>query len=591
SSHSARLIALAAANGIAIGRAKVFYPPADLASVPDKPVRSTKAEISRFKKAVAATIVDIKTMKTSMSHSLASEELTLFDAYIQMASDQSLIDEVSAEIAAGQWAPSALRRVIERHVRAFEALADSYFRERSTDLVDIARRILSHLENSAQVRPKLSKPSILVAEEITASMLAEVPLDKVLGMVSMRGSSTSHAAILAKALGIPAVSGLEDECSDAIPIHQFEGKQLALDGYQGILYISPSDALIKQYRDLTREEKRLSRELIKEVKQPAVTLDGQSIEIHLNTGLLADFEPNVVEQVDGVGLYRTEIPFLLREYFPSEEEQIKIYRSVQNVYQSKPVNFRTLDIGGDKQLSYFPINESNPSLGWRGVRITLDHPEIFLVQVRAILIASLNVDNLKISLPMVSSVDEMDDATRLIRQAHFEICQEYPADQLTMPDIGLILEVPSSIYLLPELLKRVDFVSVGSNDLIQYLLAVDRNNSRVSSLFSHFHPSLLRALRDIVVRCKENNKPVYLCGEMAGDPMAALLLLAMGFNGLSMSANSIGKVKKVIRSFTFSESKIILETLMNYEKANLIKDYLSGIFEQKGLGGLIRAGR
>jgi phosphotransferase system enzyme I (PtsP) len=579
-----QLKGLPTANGIAIGAAVVFYPPAELTGIPDKPAKSIVAELKKIEQAFYSAAQEIAAMKKRMENSLGEDELSLFDAYLKILDKNGLMRDVVTEIETGQWAPGALRRAVEKHMRVFEAMDDPYFRERATDLMDLARRVLMFLEDDHTTRPKLTRPSILVAEEITASMLAELPIENILGMVSMRGSPTSHAAVLAKALGIPAITGLDD-----VPINRFEGQELIVDGYQGVLFLAPGDSLKKKYRRLMEEERSLIHELERQVNEPAVTQDGVHIPLLVNTGLMADFEKSVHVGADGVGLYRTEIPFLLRDHFPGEDEQVKIYRSALNAFKGKTVNFRMLDIGGDKQLPYFPIKEDNPFLGWRGIRVTLDHPEIFLVQARAIFKAAQDFPDIRISLPMISTVEEVDESIRLLQQAFFEVKEELCLER-SMPPIGIILEVPSAIYQLPFIAKRIDFISVGSNDLAQYLLAVDRNNSRVSSLFSYFHPALIAALHQIKYHCEQEQVALNICGEMAGDPMAAVILLGLGYQGLSMNAYAIPKVKKVIRSFSCAEAEQVVDHILTLEKAKEVHAYLFEIMEAKGLGGLIRAG-
>ncbi|WP_144392226.1 phosphoenolpyruvate--protein phosphotransferase [Pleionea sediminis] len=575
-----------AASGIAIGEAMVFYPPADLSGIPDKPAKSISAELKRIKKAFQLAQAEVIALKSRMENTLGSEELSLFDAYLNILNDNGLKRDVIAEIEEGHWAPAALRRAVDQHIRVFETMEDTYFRERSSDLKDLARRVLVYLEDDRTARPKLTKASILVAEEITAAMLAELPTEKILGMVSMRGSPTSHAAILAKALGIPSVSGF-----DNVPINNFEGKELIVDGYKGLLFLSPSEGLKHQYEHLIIEERQLTQELERYTSKPAKTIDGKVIPLLVNTGLMADFEKSLHVGADGVGLYRTEIPFLLREQFPGEEEQTRIYRSALEAFKGKSVTFRTLDIGGDKQLPYFPIVEDNPFLGWRGIRITLDHPEIFLVQARAIFKASRDFPDIRISLPMVSSVDEVDEAMRLLEQALYEVNHELGGVPREMPEVGIILEVPSAIYQIAQIAKRVNFLSVGSNDLAQYLLAVDRNNTRVSTLYSYYHPALITVLDLIAKECSEQKIRFNICGEMAGDPMAAVLLLGMGYQGLSMNARSILKIKKIIRHFDSAEAKQLVAHVLSLEKAKDVHTFLFEVLENKGLGGLIRAGK
>jgi phosphotransferase system enzyme I (PtsP) len=288
-------------------------------------------------------------------------------------------------------------------------------------------------------------------------------------------------------------------------------------------------------------------------------------------------------------LYRTEIPFLIRDRFPSGEEQRVIYRQLLTSFAPRPVTMRTLDVGGDKSLPYFPVKEDNPFLGWRGIRITLDHPDIFLVQVRAMMRASEGLNNLRIMLPMVSDVSEADEAIRLMKKAYTDVCSENI--EIEMPQVGVMIEVPSAVYQARALAKRVDFLSVGSNDLTQYLLAVDRNNSRVANLFDCLHPAVLRALIQVVEGGHQEGKHVSICGEMAGDPAAVILLLAMGFDSLSMSASSLIRMKWVVRQFTMKKAAKLLQDVLGMESGVMIRCHMELALERAGLGGLVRAGR
>ncbi|MCK5640414.1 MAG: phosphoenolpyruvate-protein phosphotransferase PtsP, partial [Gammaproteobacteria bacterium] len=291
----------------------------------------------------------------------------------------------------------------------------------------------------------------------------------------------------------------------------------------------------------------------------------------------------------GVGLYRTEFPFMLRDRFPGEEEQRQVYREVLEAFTPRPVIMRTLDVGGDKALPYFPIEEDNPFLGWRGIRITLEHPEIFMAQIRAMLLASAGLNNLKILLPMISSVSEVDETMDLLHRAHEELLEE--GNNITFPQMGVMIEVPSAVYLTKQLARRVDFLSVGSNDLTQYLLAVDRNNARVAEMYDALHPAVISALMQVMEGAREYNKPVSVCGEMAGDPAAALLLIGMGIDSLSMSASSLLRVKWVVRSFSQKRAKKILDEVLEMEDSKSIREHLNGVLDEAGLGGLIRAGK
>jgi phosphotransferase system, enzyme I, PtsP len=309
----------------------------------------------------------------------------------------------------------------------------------------------------------------------------------------------------------------------------------------------------------------------------------------VNAGLGADISIALAAGAEGVGLYRTEIPFLLRDRFPSSEEQRIIYRQLLASFAPLPVIIRTLDVGGDKPLPYFPIQEDNPFLGWRGIRIMLDHPEIFLAQIRAMLRASEGLNNLRIMLPMITDVSEVDEALRLMHKAFVEVRDEGYA--IEMPQIGVMIEVPSAVYQARSLAKRVDFLSVGTNDLTQYLLAVDRNNARVANLYNALHPAVLRALIQVVEHGHQEGKHVSICGEMAADPLSVLLLLAIGFDSFSMNAPSIERVRFILRQVTKKKAAKLLHEVLNMESAAMIRCHMELALERAGLGNLIRTGR
>jgi phosphotransferase system enzyme I (PtsP) len=415
-------------------------------------------------------------------------------------------------------------------------------------------------------------------------MLAEVPPKRLVGVVAVRGSSTSHTAILARALGVPAVLGVDD-----LPVARVDGLEIIADGYSGRVYINAPSEIKREYKRLKKEEQELTEELQELRDAEALTGDGVHIPLYANTGLLSDIRPSIESGAEGIGLYRTEFPFMVRERFPGEEEQRQVYREVLESFAPRPVTMRTLDVGGDKALPYFPIQEDNPFLGWRGIRITLDHPEIFLVQIRAMLRASVGLNNLCLLLPMISTLSEVDEAKALVQRAYQELLEE--GEEVVMPKIGAMVEVPSVIYQIGPLAKRVDFLSVGSNDLTQYLLAVDRNNARVAELYDSLHPAVLHALRDVVEEAKRHKVPVSVCGEMAGDPVAALILLGLGVDGLSMSASSLLRVKWMIRSFTRRRAKALAKKVLSMEDAASIRAHLQLVLEKAGLGGLVRAGK
>jgi phosphotransferase system enzyme I (PtsP) len=491
--------------------------------------------------------------------------------------------DLKAQIQKGDRADWALRQVVESYSNRFARMSDVYLRERAQDIRELGQRLLYFLHNTEKEQPSLDKPVILVVRELTATILASIPKDKLLAVVSLEGAANSHAAILSRALGIPAVMGAN------VNLNTISGKRGVVDGYSGKILISPSRQLLRAYKALANEERELSTMVNQRILEPACTSDNQRIEIMLNAGLSADANIAVNQGVDGVGLYRTEISFLLQHRFPSEEEQTQQYQAVLNTYPEKRVVMRTLDVGGDKALPYLPIEEDNPFLGWRGIRFTLDHPDIFLMQIRAMMKASAQSQNLSILLPMVSGAQELDDAIALIERAYHEVVEL--DERIRMPQIGVMIEVPSMIYLLPLIADKVDFVSIGTNDLTQYLLAVDRNNARVSDVYESMHPSVIMALNHIQQMCQQLNLPVCICGELAGDPIGALLMVGLGYRSLSMNTSNVAKVKYLLRHTNSEELKQLADKALIQPYGNNIYTMMQDFFEEKGFSGFIRAGK
>jgi phosphotransferase system enzyme I (PtsP) len=572
---------VAGAPGVAIGKSVVIFPVADLDAVPDRNAEDIPMELSHFERAMQAVRLDIKAVGQRLSAQLRPEEQALFDVYLNMLDDKALAGEVKAKITQGKSAQTALRMIINDYARHFELMNDDYLSERAVDIKDLGRRILSYLQEGSSASLVFPDNTILVSDELTPTMLGEVPREKLMGLISVRGSGNSHVAILARAMGIPTVMGVLD-----IPLSRLDGKELIVDGYNGELYVSPSESLKHYYRQIVEEEKLLDQGLEKLKDLPCVTKDGHSILAWVNTGLMTDVVRSINQGAEGVGLYRTEVPFMINERFPSEQEQIVCYREQLEAFAPNFVTMRTLDIGGDKSLPYFPISEENPFLGWRGIRVTLDHPEIFLVQMRAMLKASVGLDNLRIMLPMISSVNEVEEALHLIYREYHEIRAE--GFDVTMPQIGVMIEVPGAVYQVKELADRVDFLSVGSNDLTQYLLAVDRNNPRVAPLYHSFHPAVLRALYSIARDAKEMSIQLSICGELAGDPAGAVLLLAMGYDALSMNASNLLKVKSVIRGIDIPWAKQLLENVLMLDSPYVIQSTLNLALKEAGFTRYLR---
>ncbi|WP_339523531.1 phosphoenolpyruvate--protein phosphotransferase [Pseudomonas sp. EA_35y_Pfl2_R111] len=578
--QEAKFVGVPGSPGAAVGTAVVVLPPADLEVVPDKTVDDIAAELTLFNNALEGVRSDMRALSAKMATQLRPEERALFDVYLMMLEDAALGNEVVKVIRTGQWAQGALRQVIGEHINRFELMDDAYLRERASDVKDLGRRLLAYLQQARQQTLVYPDNCILVSEELSPAMLGEVPEGKLVGLVSVQGSGNSHVAIFARAMGIPTVMGVVD-----LPYSKIDGIQLIVDGYHGEVFTNPSDVLRKQYAEVVEEERQLAQGLDALRALPCETLDGHRMPLWVNTGLLADVKRAQERGAEGVGLYRTEVPFMIKERFPSEKEQLAIYREQLAAFHPLPVTMRSLDIGGDKALSYFPIKEDNPFLGWRGIRVTLDHPEIFLVQTRAMLKASEGLNNLRILLPMISGIQELEEALHLIHRAWGEVRDE--GTDVPLPPVGVMIEIPAAVYQVRELARQVDFLSVGSNDLTQYLLAVDRNNPRVADLYDFLHPAVLQALRLVVAGAHAEGKPVSICGEMAGDPACAVLLMAMGFDGLSMNATNLPKVKWLLRQISMGKAQELLGQVMGIDNPQVIHSTLQLALRNLGLGRMI----
>lgn len=571
-------------SGVAIGHVVVVFPHADLRQIPEKQIKDIDAEIEFFQTCLNLVRKDMRDLYAKLEGQVAEEERQLFEVYVRMLDDGALGNEVVQRIQTGSWAQGALAYVANEHVRTFEQMDDPYLRERAIDIKDLCSRVLFYLQEKEPLATDYRDDTILVSEELTPAMLVEVPKDKLKGLISVKGSGNSHVAILARTMGIPTVMGAID-----LPYNQLNDREVIVDGYKGEIISNPSDQLRNRYLETIKEQELLNKGLEGLKDLVCETADHHRVHLWVNTGLLSDVMHSLDQGAEGIGLFRTEVPFLLRERFPSEKEQAEIYREQLQAFAPKLVTMRTLDVGGDKALSYFPIEEANPFLGWRGIRVTLDHPEIFTAQIRAMLRASIGLENLQIMLPMISNVNEVNSAMQLIKKSYRELIQE--GLEIKFPPIGVMIELPAAVYQTRVLAKMVDFLSVGSNDLTQYLLAVDRNNARVAHLYSSFHPAVLAALQQVVQLARLEGKPVSICGEMAGDPGAAVLLVAMGFDVLSMNASTLLKVKSVIRSITLESAQDLLERVMEMDDAQMIRSAVDLALYNAGVDRLLRSSR
>ena len=542
-----------------------------------------KAELNRLTVALEEATAECRRFSKRFMANAQKESAAIFDLYSHLLSDPQLKHKMTAIITQGYVAEWAVKVVVEKVSAQFSSLKDGYMRERASDLKALGRRLLFHLDDEVSSTNIWPERFILVADELSASLLAELPEQQLAGVIVRDGATHSHSAILVRAMGIPAIMGAD------IQPELLHNRMLILDGYRGEIFIEPEPFITQEYKQIIDEESVLSQIAEDQLEQQAVLKNGEAVSVQLNAGLNIKYEQRISLGIDGVGLYRTEIPFMLQSGFPSEDEQKNRYREILSFFPDKPVVLRALDIGADKQLPYMPINEENPCLGWRGIRILLDQPEIFLIQLRAMLKANLEFKNLKILLPMVTSIDEIDEARTLLLRACDEVSRELKCE-CALPPLGIMLEVPSLVFMLSQLVHRVDFISIGTNDLTQYLLAVDRNNTHVASLYDNLHPALLRSLSLIATQCQYYQLPISVCGEMAGTPIGALLLIGLGFRQLSMSGRSLPRVKYLLRHLDPVVLQPFMQQVLQAETATEIKKLSSEFMERQGLGGLIRGG-
>jgi phosphotransferase system enzyme I (PtsP) len=444
-----RLDGLPGAPGLAVGKGIVVFA-ADLQAVPDRIPDDPFAEESRFRQAVSSVRAEITRIADDLEGTLSPADRALFDAFVLMLDSPEMRDTVVQRIHLGNWAPGALRQTIETHAQRFELMDDTYLRERAMDVRELGTRLLLRLQGASAHLEDCPSGSILIGRRIGAIDLGLVPPGRIRGIITAEGSSLSHVAIIARALGLPAVVGIAD-----LPLTALDGQEIIVDGNNGTAYLRPDPALCQAFTALIEEEQALSDSLASMRGLPTQTLDGVEVALYTNTGLAAELSLATASDSAGIGLFRSELPFMRYGRFPSEQEQIDLYREVLEAVAPRPVNLRTLDAGGDKPLSYLNMAESNPALGWRGIRLTLDHPEIFLTQLRAALRADIGIGNLRLLLPMISDVGDVELALLLLDQAQQQLLEEGFA--VTRPKIGVMIEVPAAIYQLEQLARHADF--------------------------------------------------------------------------------------------------------------------------------------
>jgi phosphotransferase system enzyme I (PtsI) len=524
-------------------------------------------EVKRFEHALVRTRQQITEVQRRVADTMSSSEADIFDAHLLMLEDRVLIEEVIKIIREQEAnADYAFHTASGRYISVLETVEDEYLRERAADLRDLASRVLDNLLNVKQQLDlrHLTEPCILVGHDLSPSTTAQLDRNFVLGFATDVGGKTSHTAILARSLDIPAVVGAQN-LSEELET----GDYVLLDGYNGTLIVNPTDQTLFEYGQLAKIKASLTEKLREIQGQPAVTLDGKIIHLSANIEDQHDVEAVLKHGAEGVGLFRTEFLFINRDQLPTEEEQFQVYRQVAEALQPQPVIIRTLDLGGDKFSSQLQMaKEMNPFLGWRAIRFCLAQPEVFRAQIRAILRASAH-GNVRMMYPMISGIDELNQAN-----AHVEKCKaELRAEKIPFNEqleIGAMIEIPSAALVSDALARKVNFFSIGSNDLIQYTLAADRTNEKVSHLYEPTHPSILRLIKMTVDAAHAHGIWVGVCGEIAGDPVLAPLLLGLGIDELSTAPSAIDSVKYIIRRVKNEEARQLAEFALQCESPSEI---------------------
>jgi len=572
-----RLLGLGASPGFGIGRAHLMTADVSFAGLPRERRGPVKREVARLRAAITRSVNELARTKKRIEASVPEIDVAIFDAQRLMLQDESFRARAEEQIRDGMSAEAALEHTVEQFVAQFSYMDDAYLKDRAIDIKDIGHRVLRHLLGVGERKRHFASAVVLVASEIALSDLAIVEQEDLKGVVLASGGVTSHASILAKSLEIPTVVGAE-RAEEVIR----EGDHLIVDGNAGIVYVNPSAEIVREYDRLEREYRAFNRDLETLRDLPAETLDGHVVSLSANIGLLGDMNLARLHGAEGIGLYRTEVPFLSHRDFLTEEEQVGLYQRVVIGMRGKPVTIRTLDLGADKYPRYLNVpHEDNPFLGWRSIRISLELPEIFRAQLRAILRTSA-VGPVRIMFPMISSVEEIRRVKELLAQAQDEVRAHGHAFDPEM-SIGMMMEVPSAVYLAPQLGQEVDFFSIGTNDLIQYILAVDRNNRKVAPLYEPLHPAVIQCVANAVNAAKHAGKHVSICGEMAADPMCTLLLVGLGLDDLSMGPFFIPVIKRLIRAVTFERAQALAEEVLRLTTIREVKESVFEVMRDLGV--------
>ena len=555
--HLKMIKGIAASNGIAIAKAFKLIEPE--LTVVKSTIADVEAEINLYKEALVKTTEELQKIKVKAAQNLSEEEAAVFDAHINMANDPELLSQTTDKIKAESVNASyAFDEVSTMFITMFESMDNEYFRERAADIKDIKKRILAHLLGVKVNDPStIDEQVVIIAEDLTPSDTAQLDRNFVKGFATNIGGRTSHSAIMARSLEIPAVVGTKTILEDVK-----DGDMIILDGLEGNVIINPSADQVSHYEEVAKAYEAQKAEWAKLKNEKTVSKDGQHVELAANIGTPNDVEGVLGNGGEAVGLYRTEFLYMGRDNFPTEEEQFEAYKAVLEAMGEKPVVVRTLDIGGDKELPYLHLpKEMNPFLGYRAVRLCLDDTDLFRTQLRALLRASA-YGKLRIMFPMIATLNEFRAAKALLLEEKAKLVSEgvTVSDEI---EVGMMVEIPSAAVLADQFAKEVDFFSIGTNDLIQYTMAADRMNEKVSYLYQPYNPSILRLVKMVIDAAHKEGKWTGMCGEMAGDQTAIPLLLGLGLDEFSMSATSILPARSLISKLSKAEMAELAAEALN----------------------------
>ncbi|MDD4570518.1 MAG: phosphoenolpyruvate--protein phosphotransferase [Tepidanaerobacteraceae bacterium] len=559
---------IAASPGIEIGKAHVIESEQVNINTAAIAKEDIDKHVKTLKEAINASKLQLKRIKEKAEKELGADKAEIFGAHLMVLEDPVFLDEIESKIKNELIsADNATSQVVKNYVDIFNNMEDEYMKERAADIKDVGERIIKNILGLSTDGFIFSEKVIIVARDLTPSDTAQMDKDKVLAFATDMGGRTSHTAIMARSLEIPAVVGLVDVTGKVQ-----DGDIIVIDGNKGVIYINPEQSILKEYERLKQDYTEYRKQLRGLKDLPAETSDKtRQVELSANIGTPKDVKGALENGAEGVGLYRTEFLYMDRDALPSEEEQFNAYKEVIEKMAPRSIIIRTLDIGGDKKLPYLAMpDELNPFLGYRAIRMCLGKPQILKTQLRGILRASA-YGNAKIMYPMVSGSEEVRRANAILNEAK----QELKAEGISFDEnleVGIMVEIPSAAVTADILAKEVDFFSIGTNDLIQYTLAVDRMNEHISYLYEPLHPAVLRLIKNVIDASHKAGKWTGMCGEMAGDTSATAILLGMGLDEFSMSASSIPQVKKIIRSLTYKEARQIAQKALSMDKPEDIRN-------------------